>query len=120
MDNIAFPLIILGLVGGFLSHYMAKRRLAREARKWASIHTTAMTAIADAAVEVMTIDGGMDIRVAQTRLLEEAQKRVPTIVGLPAQGTEEALAKAQKYVDKKRAERAIALTKEPTDGTKKD
>ncbi len=114
MDSIATPLIVLALVGGFLSHHFAKRRLQREQRKWFHMHTNAMTAVADAAIEVMTIDAGMDIRLAQKRLLEEATRRVPSIVGFPAQATDEELARAQAYVAKKRAEKGL------TDGTKKD
>lgn len=108
MDNIAVPMVALAAIGAFLSHHLAKRRLMREKRQWMTIHARAMTAVADAAVEVLCVDAGMAIETAQARLMEEAQKRDPMIRGLPATGTPAAMAEARAYVEKKRAERGLS------------
>lgn len=116
MDSMIIPLTLLAIVGGYLSHVLAKRKLRREQQRYFRIHAAAMTAMADAAVEILAVDCGMDIRTAQQRLQEEAKRRLPSIIGFLVEPSAEAFRQAQAYVDKKRAE--IAAAKEAGNGKK--
>jgi hypothetical protein len=93
-------------LGGIASHIMSNRRMRRAQRQFAANHVRAMTSLADAAVEILCVDHGMDVPDAQKLLLEAAQRRNPDLVA----GTNDPafLARARKMIEDKRAAKKAA------------
>jgi hypothetical protein len=55
-------LIVIALVGGIGSHLYAKKKMADLRRRMMHRHIMSMTALADAAVEVMAVDYEHDLK----------------------------------------------------------
>jgi hypothetical protein len=107
--SILIPIVGTVALGGIASHIMSNRRVRRAQRQFAANHVRAMTSLADAAVEILCVDHGMDVPDAQKLLLEEAQRRNPHLVGVPAGANDPAfLARARKMIEDKRAAKKAA------------
>jgi hypothetical protein len=98
---------IIAIVGGVASHLMAKRKFAQKRREWMHRHIMSMTALADAAVEVMAVDYNADLKECMEKLYAKALEKNPALVGLsnpnPQPGAYEQIDKLrkEKHGDKK-------------------
>lgn len=80
--SLVTPLAILGGTGAILSWLLSSMRVKREHARFMRLHTTSVSQLADAAVEAMAVECGMDIEDAMKLLLKYAQERNPAFVGL--------------------------------------
>lgn len=101
MNELIFPIIGMGVLGLAASQIMANRKVRKMQRYLMKIHVRGMTALGDAAIDVMCVRYGAPIKDAMAFLKEEAEKRLPGIQ-MP-EANPQMLAKAQEIVDKKRA-----------------
>lgn len=111
MNELMFPIIGMGVLGLAASQIMANRKVRKMQRYLMKIHVQGMTALGDAAIDVMTVRYGAPIKEAMAFLKEEATRRLPNIV-MP-EVDDKRIAKAQEIVDKKRAALKESASGEP-------
>jgi hypothetical protein len=86
---------------------MARRNMAKRRREWIHKHIMSMTALADAAVEVMAVDYKADLKECMEKLYAKALEKNPALIGLsnpvPMAGGYEHIEKLrkEKYGDQK-------------------
>jgi fumarate reductase subunit D len=113
--SLMLPLGLTVGLGAFASHILSNRRINRLKRDFIRSHMVAMTAVADAACEMLCVDHGMDVEEAQKALMSKVHERIPTIMAItPPSANPQFLAKARQHVEAMRAAK-----KAKTDGEQK-